>query len=150
VKRTRSRTRTALLVTLALSPPLAASAQATGTSAQQQVLEAERAFAQTMADRGLDAFATFVADDAVFFGRSVLRGKREVVEGWRGLFDGADAPFSWEPEEVEVLPSGGLAHSSGPVYNPAGERVGTFNSVWRLEPDGRWRVVFDKGCSCAA
>jgi hypothetical protein len=21
-----------------------------------------------------------------------------------------------------------------------------FQSVWRLDPDGRWRVVFDKGC----
>ena len=65
-----------------------------------------------------------------------------------GLFhDEAEAPFSWEPEVVEVLPSGTLAHSSGPVKDPQGTVVATFNSVWRLEADGRWRVVFDKGCS---
>jgi ketosteroid isomerase-like protein len=66
-------------------------------------------------------------------------------------FEGGAAPFSWAPETVEVLHSGDLAFSSGPVRNPAGERVGTFNSVWRRERDGRWQIVFDKGCpSCAA
>jgi len=25
-----------------------------------------------------------------------------------------------------------------------GER--TYNSIWRLEPDGKWRIIFDKGC----
>jgi ketosteroid isomerase-like protein len=24
--------------------------------------------------------------------------------------------------------------------------MGTFNSVWRRESDGSWKVVFDKGC----
>jgi len=26
-----------------------------------------------------------------------------------------------------------------------GKIVGRFNSIWRLEPDNAWRVVFDKG-----
>ena len=115
---------------------------------QEQVRSAERAFAKTMADRDLEAFSTFVSEEAVFFGGSgILRGKAAVVDGWRPLFGEADAPFSWEPEVVEVLPSGTLAHSSGPVKDPQGTVVATFNSVWRLEADGRWRVVFDKGCS---
>jgi ketosteroid isomerase-like protein len=33
-----------------------------------QVREAENAFAKTMADRDLEAFASFVAEDAFFFG----------------------------------------------------------------------------------
>lgn len=28
----------------------------------------------------------------------------------------------------------------------APERIGTNNSIWRLEADGRWHVIFDKGC----
>jgi ketosteroid isomerase-like protein len=28
---------------------------------------------------------------------------------------------------------------------PAGEEVGRFNSTWRKDADGQWRVVFDKG-----
>jgi len=31
------------------------------------------------------------------------------------------------------------------VLNPVGEEIGRFNSIWRLEADGQWRVIFDKG-----
>ena len=110
-----------------------------------QVRAAETAFAQTMADRDLDAFANFLADDAIFFGGSVLRGKEAVLAGWSSYYSGEAAPFSWQSESVEVLDSGTLAHSSGPVILADGKPAGTFNSIWRLEADGRWRVVFDKG-----
>jgi len=114
---------------------------------QEQVRSAEAAFAKTMSDRDFQAFATFVSDEAIFFGGpEPLRGKEAVLVGWAPYFQGPDAPFSWEPQSVEVLSSGTLAHSSGPVRDPQGNVVATFNSVWRLEADGRWRVVFDKGC----
>jgi ketosteroid isomerase-like protein len=117
----------------------------------RQVREAESAFADTMAKRDLKAFATYLDDEAVFFGgKDALRGKAAVVEGWKAFFDGPNAPFSWMPESVEVLDSGALAHSSGPVYDPQGKRVATFNSIWRRDEDGRWRVVFDKGCDACA
>ena len=114
----------------------------------QQVRDAENGFAATMAKRDHKAFATFIAEDAVFFGgeNRVYRGKKAVVESWKGLYEKPDAPFSWRSESVEVIESGKLAHSSGPVFNPKGERMGTFNSVWRRESDGSWKVVFDKGC----
>ena len=115
-------------------------------SLAQQVRESERAFAATMAARDLRAFGTYVADEALFYGRTVLRGREAVVAGWARFFEGAAAPFSWEPASVEVLESGTLALSSGPVRDPAGRQIGTFNSIWRREGDGRWRVVFDKGC----
>jgi ketosteroid isomerase-like protein len=106
----------------------------------------EAAFAKTMADRDLAAFSTFVAKDAVFLGKTALRGRPAVVEGWKAYFEGATAPFSWQPERVEVVDSGTLAVSSGPVLDPRGQRVGTFNSTWRLDEDGEWRVVLDVGC----
>ncbi len=112
-----------------------------------QVRAAETAFAATMAGRDLAAFGSFVADEALFFGRrGVLRGRTAVVDGWKPFFDGPKAPFSWAPESVEVLDSGTLAMSSGPVYDPDGKVTGTFSSIWRREADGRWRVLFDKGC----
>ncbi|MCG6955730.1 MAG: nuclear transport factor 2 family protein [Gemmatimonadetes bacterium] len=126
------------------------SAQVPDSIPERQVMEAERAFAKTMADRDARAFAEFVSDEAVFYGSEIFRGRRQVVDGWSRYFQPSKAPFSWSPEHVEVLPSGTLALSSGPVYDPTGKRIGTFNSVWRLEADGRWRVVFDKGCSCGS
>jgi ketosteroid isomerase-like protein len=114
---------------------------------QQDLLAAERAFAKTMADRDHAAFARFVAEEGVFFGSaSVLRGRSEVAAGWKRYFEGPQAPFSWEPDRGEVLASGSLGMTSGPVRDPQGKRVGTFNTTWRLEPDGKWRVAFDIGC----
>jgi ketosteroid isomerase-like protein len=117
-----------------------------GNTAQQEVFAAERAFAKTMADRDLAAFGRSIADEAIFFGaQDVQRGKSEVVAAWSAFFEGQQAPFSWEPDQVEVLSSGELALSTGLVRNPAGKVVARFNSVWRREAPGTWRVVFDKG-----
>ena len=126
--------------------PLALRAQAPDPALRQQVFAAESTFAASFARRDTAAFAALVAPDAVFFGQGALRGKAAVVEGWRGMLLEPTPPFSWKPEVVEVLESGTLALSSGPVLDPDGKRVGTFNSVWRRERDGTWRVVFDKGC----
>jgi ketosteroid isomerase-like protein len=82
----------------------------------------------------------------VFWSNGIRRGPAAVAEVWKAFYEGPAAPFSWKPDTVEVLDSGSLAFSSGPVFAPDGARVSTFNSVWRKEPDGKWRVVFDKGC----
>lgn len=114
--------------------------------AEREVAATERAFAQTMAQRDHAAFTRFLADEAIFFGDSgPLRGKAAVAESWAPFFKGATAPFSWEPTRVEVLDSGSLALSTGPVRTPDGKVVGVFNSIWRREAPGTWRVVFDKG-----
>lgn len=113
---------------------------------QTQVADTERAFAKTMAQRDFEGFMSFLADEAVFFsGETPLRGKQQVANAWKPYYEQADAPFSWTPETVVVLESGTLALSSGPVFNPEGKRVATFNSIWRLEAPGEWRIVFDKG-----
>jgi ketosteroid isomerase-like protein len=98
-----------------------------------------------MADRNLATFKDFVSDEAVFFGPQTLRGKPAVVAEWSKFFEGAQAPFSWEPDQVEVLDSGTLALSTGLVRDPSGKVVARFNSIWRLEAPGTWRVVVDKG-----
>jgi len=118
----------AVLVGCSSAPP------SSGGVAKEQVLAAERAFAETMARRDLKAFASYVSEEAVFFGGTApLRGKQQVVESWSRYFEGSDAPFSWEPDEVEVLSSGTLALSTGSVRDPSGKVVARFNSIWRQE-----------------
>lgn len=111
-----------------------------------EVRATEEAFAQTMADRDHEAFTSFLANETVFFGQGEIRGKDAVTAAWKPFFDGTAAPFSWQPEFVSVLDSGTLGLSSGPIFTPDGKRVGTFNSVWRRQDDGSWKVVFDRGC----
>lgn len=112
-----------------------------------EVRAAETAFARTMADRDHAAFGSYIAEEGVFFGRNgAIRGRAAVAADWKRFFEGKEAPFSWAPETVEILPSGNLGLTSGPVHDPKGALIGTFTTIWRLEPDGKWRVVFDKGC----
>lgn len=137
--------RSTLMVALLALAGLLPAADKAGLAGQ--VRETETAFARTMAARDWNAFKAFLSQEAVFFGsQRVLRGKEAVAAGWKPLFAGEKAPFSWEPEQVEALESGALALSSGPVYDADGRRSGTFMSIWRLEADGCWRIVFDKGC----
>lgn len=111
-----------------------------------EVFAAERAFARSMAERDFAAFGRYVAEDCVFFsGTTALHGREAVLAAWKAFFDPPKAPFSWEPDQVEVLASGELALSTGLVKSPDGVVTARFNSIWQHQADGRWLVVFDKG-----
>ena len=135
----------ALAVLLAAGP-----AKADPAARAEEVRRAETAFAKTMADRDHAAFASFLADDAIFLGRQPLRGKAAVAAAWKRFYEGGTAPFSWRPERVEVNDSGTLGLSTGPVFDEAGKQTGTFSSIWRREKDGGWKIIFDNGCNCVA
>jgi ketosteroid isomerase-like protein len=122
--------------------------QSTPSTLTSHVFAAESSFAASMARRDLKAFAALISPEAVFFSdTAALRGKEVVVDAWRRFFVERKPPFSWRPETVEVLSSGTLALTSGPVHDPGGKLIGTFTSIWRREADGSWRIIFDKGCS---
>lgn len=135
----------AYLVVAATFAVAAAAAQTSLESRRAEVFAAERAFARSMAERDFAAFGRYVAEDCVFFGQSALHGREAVLAAWKPFFDGSQAPFSWEPDQVEVLSSGDLALSTGLVKNPAGTVTARFNSIWQRQADGRWQVIFDKG-----
>jgi ketosteroid isomerase-like protein len=128
--------------------PMVAATPASGSaeSSLPTVEAAEVAFARSMADRNFEAFAAFVADDAVFLnGGQPLRGKPAVLAYWKKFFDGPAPPFSWRPDLAEVNLRGDLGTTTGPVSSPEGKVFARFYSMWRRETDGRWRIVFDNG-----
>ena len=115
------------------------------------VKAAETAFARTMAERRLDLFTDFVAEDAVFVGSAMNIGRAKVVEKWSAFFKGPQAPFSWAPDAVAVAADGRTAISTGLARDPGGKVVSRFTSLWRKDPDGHWRVIVDQGvdaCEC--
>lgn len=136
-----------VLLGIALCGSLLTRAEAaTNAELQAEVTAVERAFAQTMADRDQAAFARFVADDAIFInGEQALRGKAAVLAAWQPLFAKPTAPFSWQPQAVEVNDAGDLAISRGPVRDAAGKLISGFSSIWRRERSGVWKIVFDQG-----
>jgi len=122
----------------------------------QDVRCREIAFSQAAEQRDAIRFASFIDTDARFVGASVLRGPAAIAEGWSAFF-AADGPaIKWRPQVIEVLSDGTLALSRGPyrltVTDENGvmsQSWGTFNSVWRRQPDGTWKIVFDAGSMAA-
>lgn len=104
-----------------------------------------------MAERDYQGFISFLSDEAVFVTeKELLRGKQQVANWWRRFYESPVASFSWEPKQVEVLDSGTLALSTGPVRSSDGRLIGTFTSIWRLENPQTWRIIFDRGCNACA
>ena len=122
------------------------------SEAECAVFARELGFAQSVADHDARAFADHVATDAAFDAGSPrpLHGRDAVVKGWAPIVAGQDVRLEWYPARTTV--AGGLAWSTGPALI---ERLapgatpryllGQFRSVWRLDADGAWRVLFDDG-----
>jgi len=123
----------------------------------QDVRCREIEFSRSAEQQDLVAFRSFIDADARFVGSSVRKGVDSIAQAWSVFFT-ADGPIiKWRPQLVEVLEDGKLALSRGPyrilAKDPEGKPVenwGTFNSVWRLNEDGKWRVVFDAGSPAAS
>jgi ketosteroid isomerase-like protein len=122
------------------------------SDATEEVRCQEIGFSKSVENTDLDQFRSFLDDDARFVGNSVLRGPEAVTNAWGVFFTEGGPLIKWRPQFVEVLEDGNLALTRGPyrmiVKGDDGnttETWGTFNSVWRRQAGGEWRVVFDAG-----
>ena len=118
------------------------------------VWKREQSFARSVAEHDAIAFADHIAEDAVFdVGRAdAIRGRATIVKRWEGIIDGKLIRPRWYPTQVVLGGTGDLAWSTGPVLiEDVGSKtrdryqVSTFRSIWRKDPDGLWRVLFDEG-----
>lgn len=140
------------LLMLLFAMPLTAMSDIT-----EQVRCREIAFSQSAENRDAARFATFIDDDARFIGNGVSRGIDQVVAAWSPFFEAGGPSIKWRPQYIEVLEDGNLALSRGPYRmltrgedGEEREHWGTFNSVWRRQSGGDWKVVFDAGNVAAA
>mgnify|MGYP001812666606 FL=1 len=117
----------------------------------------EIGFSQSVENRDMQAFRSFIDADARFVANDIRRGVDAVAEAWAIFFTDSGPTIKWRPEVIEVLENNTLALSRGPYrvvsHDADGimvESWGTFNSVWRVNDDGQWRVVFDAGSPAAS
>jgi ketosteroid isomerase-like protein len=113
---------------------------------------AEIAFSRAAEARDRERFHQLIDADARFIGASVQRGPDAITQAWAPFFEANGPSIKWRPQFVEVLEGGDLALSRGPYRLESVDesglpvvRWGTFNSVWRRDAQGQWRVVFDAG-----
>jgi len=116
----------------------------------------EVAFSQSVEMQDMAAFRSLIDADARFVGASVQRGVTDIAAAWSVFFSENSPKMKWRPQFVEVLDDGTLALSRGPYRmtvrgedGALSEHWGTFNSVWRKQDGGQWKVVFDAGNQAA-
>lgn len=140
----------------AMAAQSAAELQATaGEDGRCAVWARELAFAKSVATHDAEAFAGFLHVDAVFgVGRQPLRGRDAITRQWAGLIDGTALELRWYPDTVSMGGDGRTAYSSGPALyrsrKDGSYRLGRFGSVWQIDRDGQWRVIFDDGIAPVA
>jgi len=116
----------------------------------QALVDTERAFARTATVKGLrDSFLDYFADDSI----ALVPAPESATARLRAQ---PSQPFSaleitWEPRLGDVAGSNDIGWLTGPstivdhTAAPPAPRFGNYLSVWRRQPDGRWRVYIDVG-----
>ena len=118
---------------------------------QAAVRQADVDFARAVEEHDREAFASFIAEDARFYGGNApIDGRKAVVEAWSPFLDPSGPELSWEPKTVEL--SGELAYTTGSyelkTLGEDGTSVtgrGHYVTIWRRQADGTWKVALDIG-----
>jgi ketosteroid isomerase-like protein len=123
-------------------------------AAADQILKSDAAFAQSVADKNREKFLSFIADVTTFNGGTAneLHSRDAVMKAWSDFFTPDGPTLSWTPLNGQVVGAGDVGYTTGrSVYRQKGadgritERRGQYITVWRKQPDGSWKVVFDTG-----
>ena len=118
------------------------------------LLAADRAFDAATAEKKLDGFSSFLADNASTLraDRPVLQGKAAVQQEWKGLLENKSISLRWQPISAEIAKSGDLGYTVGSYTitrtDEKGSAIvgtGKYLTVWRLQRDKSWKVEFDTG-----
>lgn len=118
---------------------------------KKEVLDSELAFAHMAMESGIDsAFLHFAAPEAVLLRNEKILKGTDVFKKYFSNPIWKTANLQWKPAFVEVSASGDLAYTWGPYQysnvDSAGkvtESSGIFHTVWKRQPDGQWKYVWD-------
>jgi hypothetical protein len=120
-----------------------------GQSELTRLVETEKAFARTAAEKNTKtAFLEFLADDAITFNPTAGNGK----VFWRSRPD-SPALLVWTPAFADISSNAVLGYTTGPWEFRAKGRddspsaFGHYVSIWQKQPDGNFKAVLDIGIS---
>jgi len=118
---------------------------------EQEIRDAESAFNDMAQKDGLvKAFEHFAAPEGVIRrGKKVIQGKTAIAD-WYEKDVRPGETLTWKPTFVEVSKSGDLGYTYGDfvftypdTLGNMKENKGIFHTVWKRQPDGSWKYVWD-------
>ena len=123
------------------------------SDAKTEVLKADEEFSRVTNERGIEGFASFIAEDfQTIRPNSPIIGKKEIVASWSDMMKIDKTTPTWKPLLAVVSASGDLGYTVGTAEfhktdDPARPVTGRgkYVTVWRKQRNGLWRVVLDTG-----
>ena len=127
--------------------------QSPSPSAGAEVLmQADRDFAKATAERRLQGWLEYFAEDGVSLANQPAVGREAIRAAFKPLFDNPSFRLEWAPVKAGILPSGTVGYTEGRATSyrtgPRGEELvqhSSYVTVWKKQADGSWKVVFDTG-----
>ena len=121
-------------------------------NAKQEIEKAEKDFAQMAADKGIAEAFYFFADSTA----TIKRQNDTLIHGKEAIRDFYSTPFyqkatvKWSPDFVHASTEGDMGYTYGKYVwsstDSAGKPIsfnGVFHTVWKKQPDGSWKYVWD-------
>jgi ketosteroid isomerase-like protein len=112
----------------------------------------ENNFQKTLIEKGAaEAFYLYAADNAVIKRENdtLIVGKEAIKKYYSSLLY-KNAIAQWEPDYIDISEDGTMAYTFGKyrwtITDSDGEVTiykGVFHTVWKREPDGSWKYVWD-------
>jgi len=118
---------------------------------KSELFAVEKEFCAMAQEEGVQkAFVYFAADSAAILRRNkVLKGK-EAIRLQYESFPRKGSRLEWAPDFADVSASGDLGYTYGKYTLTSTDSVGhqtqsegIFHTVWKRQPDGKWRFVWD-------
>ena len=119
---------------------------------KEKLLDTDRLFSQTAKDKGFaGAFALFLSEEAKVFQNNFppIVGRDAIV---KFITERVTGTITWEPYFVEMSASADLGYTlekyQSTVSSASGKKTvsyGHYVTIWKKQPDGSWKFVFDSG-----
>lgn len=127
-----------------------------GLDSEQQLLDADRAFAKAVTERRLQGWMDFMADDAARMeklGGKFIKGKEAIRKADTALFADPKRRLVWDPVDAHLYADqkSGITSGRYQLFRTGDDgketiqATGSYFTGWRKQPDGNWKVIFDTG-----
>ena len=139
-----------LFVLILVASP--SSAQDSRAKAKEEIFKAEEDFNNMAAEKGIMEAFYFFADE----GATIKRGNDSLITGRDAIRNFYSAPLftqasvTWKPDFVDVSSDGTMGYTYGKFQWKGKDKEekpieinGVFHTVWKKQPDGKWKYVWD-------
>ncbi|MFT3844684.1 MAG: hypothetical protein QM725_06510 [Lacibacter sp.] len=116
----------------------------------REMISTDKAFSEMSSKKGMKkAFLEYAADEAVLLRPGYLPIVDDDVIKFINAQEDTSFTMSWETKGADIASSLDMGYTYGVYAVETSDTTlrGTYLSIWRKQPDGKWKFVLDTGNS---